>query len=138
MIRHAFAFMVLASPAFADTLVAARTIPARTIIGPEDVLLRDLDIAGGITTVDAAVGQEAKVALYAGRPIRPGDLGAPAIVERNQIVLLVYQNGGITISTEGRALERAGVGDFVRIMNLSSRATVTARIDETGRAFVAQ
>ena len=126
------------SPAFGDTLVAARTLPARTIIEPEDLVLHDATIVGGLDQVDLVVGQEARVALYAGRPIRSGDIGPPAVVERNQIVMLVYQRGGILISTEGRALDRAGPGDLIRVMNLASRTTVTAQIDETGTAVVTQ
>ena len=125
-----------ALPATADVLVAARTLPARTIIGPDDVLLRDLDVTGGVETADLVVGQEARVALYAGRPIRLGDIGPPAVVERNQIIPLVYHRGGITISTEGRALDRAGPGDFIRVMNLSSRATVTGTVSDTGAVIV--
>lgn len=138
MIRGLIIAALWVSPSFADTLVAARTIPARTIIGPNDVLMRDIDIAGGLDAPSLAVGQEARVALYAGRPIRLGDIGQPAIVERNQIVTLVYRQANIVISTEGRALDRAGFGDLIPVMNLTSRTTVTARIDETGTAVVAQ
>ena len=127
---------LLAESTAAETLVAARTLPARTIIGPDDVLLHDATVAGGMDQVDLVIGQEARVALYSGRPIRPGDIGPPAVVERNQIVMLVYQRGGIMISTEGRALDRAGPGDLIRVMNLSSRTTVTAQINEAGTAFV--
>ena len=130
--------ILAAAPSAADTLVAARTLPARTIIGPEDVLLHEATVVGGIDQIDLVIGKEARVALYAGRPIRPGDIGPPAVIERNQIVMLVYQRGGVLISTDGRALERAATGDLIRVMNLSSRTTVTAQIDETGTAFVAR
>lgn len=130
--------LLAATPAAADTLVAARTLPARTIIGADDILVRDVNVAGGLSDPMLAIGQEARVALYAGRPIRPGDIGPPAVVERNQIISLIYSHGGITISTEGRALDRAGPGEFVRVMNLTSRATVTARVDANGTAFVTQ
>lgn len=136
MIRM-IAFMLLcASPTLAETLVATRTIPARSIIGPDDLLLRDVNVVGGISDPMLAIGKEARVALYAGRPIRTGDLAAPAIIERNQIIQLVYRRGGVVISTEGRALERAGAGDWIRVMNLSSRTSVTAQIQESGAAHV--
>lgn len=138
MIRVGIFLACLAGTASAEALVAARTIPARSIIGPEDILLRDVDIFGGLESADLAIGKEARVALYAGRPIRAGDIGPPSVVERNQIVPLVYSRGGIVISTEGRALDRAGPGDFIRVMNITSRATVTAQIDASGTAFVAQ
>lgn len=138
MIRIGLILSLLAAPVTAETIVAARTIPAKSIIGPDDVLLRDLDTPGGIASREAAIGQEARVALYAGRPIRQGDIGPPAVVERNQIVSLVYDRGGIIISTEGRALDRAGPGDLIRVMNLTSRTSVSAWISPDGVAFVSQ
>ena len=131
-------FLALATPAAADTVVAARTIPAQTLITPGDIQLRDRTVPGGLSDPAEAIGMEARVALYAGRPIMPGDLGAPAIVERNQIITLHFQRGGLMISTEGRALGRAGPGDLVRVMNVSSRSTVTARIGADGAGYVSQ
>ncbi|HCP82289.1 MAG TPA: flagella basal body P-ring formation protein FlgA, partial [Octadecabacter sp.] len=120
----------------ADTIVAARTIPARSLIGIDDILIRDVDISGALSAPDFVIGKEARVALYAGRPIRAGDVGQPAVIERNQIITLVYQRSGVVISTEGRALDRAGPGDVIRVMNLTSRTTVSAQIDATGTALV--
>ncbi len=131
-----FILFVLAVPAQAETLVAARTIPAQTIIEMADLLARDMEVPGTISDPLLLVGMETRVALYAGRPIRLGDVGQPAIVERNQIVSLMYDAGGITVSTDGRSLERAGPGERVRVMNLSSRTTVTARIGPDGVAYV--
>jgi flagella basal body P-ring formation protein FlgA len=138
MIRLALLLTLLAGPIAADTLIAARTIPARSIIGPEDILVRDIDVLGALETPALAIGQEARVALYAGRPIRAADVGAPAVVERNQIITLIYRHGVIVIPTEGRALDRAGPGDRIRVMNISSRTTVSAQVDATGTAFVTQ
>ena len=130
--------LCLATPAAADTVVAARTIRAQTLIMPEDLLIRDRSIPGGIEDPAQIIGMEARVALYAGRPILPGDLGFPAVVERNQIISLYYERSGLVISTEGRALDRAGPGDLIRVMNISSRSTVTARIGADGAGYVAQ
>ena len=60
------------------------------------------------------------------------------MVDRNEVIPLIYSSGGLTISTEGRALGRAGPGEIIRVMNLSSRTTVTARIDQNGAAHVTQ
>lgn len=128
----------LAVQGHAETVLAARTIPARTVIGPGDLMMRDMIVPGAVADPGQIVGMEARVALYAGRPIRPGDVGFPAIVERNQIVPLIYTNTTLTIATEGRALDRAGPGDLIRVMNLSSRNTVTARIGVDGAAYVSQ
>jgi len=76
------------------------------------------------------------VVLYPGRPILSGDLGAPAVVERNQTVTLIYRQGSLLIATDARALGRAGVGDMLRVMNLASRSTVSGQVDEAGRVIV--
>lgn len=130
------ALLLMAAPAGAETIVAARTIRAQEIIGPDDLLLRDIEVAGGTADAALLIGQEARVALYAGRPVRTGDVGPPAIVERNGILPLVYERNGLRIMTEGRALDRAGAGEVIRVMNLSSRSTVSARITEEGVARV--
>jgi len=75
---------------------------------------------------------------YAGRPIPFEAIGPPALINRNEIVALHFQSAGLTISTEGRALERGGVGDRLRIMNLSSRATLFGFVQSDGSIKVTQ
>ena len=138
MIRPLLALLALAGAAQADVLVAARTIPAQSLIGADDLALRDVNVPDGTDDPQLLIGMEARVALYAGRPVRPADVGFPAIVDRNQIVPLIYATGGLYIATEGRALGRAGVGEMIRVMNLGSRATVSAWIGEDGAAYVSR
>ncbi len=116
----------------AESLVAARTIRALATVTPEDLAVADTAIPGALSDIDQAVGLETRVVIYPGRPIRPGDLAPPAVVERNQIVPLIYRNGTLAISAEGRALGRGAAGDRVRVMNLASRTTVTGVIGADG------
>ena len=118
--------------ALADSLVATRTIQARTLLTAEDVTLVAAEIPGALAAADLAVGQEARVAIYAGRAIRAADVGPSAIVDRNQIVPLAYQSGGLVIMTEGRALGRGGAGDVISVMNLASRTKVFGQIGADG------
>jgi flagella basal body P-ring formation protein FlgA len=128
---------ILAAPALADRVEPVRVIRPQEIIAPEDVILRD-GSERGLPGLDAVIGQEARIALYPGRAIRPGDVGPPASIERNQVVALVYARGGLWIETEGRALARGGVGDYVRVMNLASRSTITGRVTADGRIEVSR
>lgn len=128
--------IALATPASADALVATRTIRARTLVAAEDLTLVAAEIPGALSDPGQAVGLEARVAIYAGKPLRPGDLGPPTLVERNQLVTLVYLSGGLAISAEGRALAQGSAGDAVRVMNLGSRNTVTGRIGPDGTVYV--
>ena len=126
----------LASPLHAETIVASRTIRSQTILTVNDVELIDQDIPGTYISTDEVVGMETRVVLYAGRPIRIDDIGPPAIIDRNQIVTLFFTSGGLTIATEARSLARAGIGDRIRVINLTSRSTVNGWVGEDGNVYV--
>ena len=128
--------LIALGPARAQTVIANGTIRGQTLIGPNDVALADAVTPGALTDLAEAVGMEARVNLYPGRPIRPGDLGPPAIVERNEIVTLRYDHGGLLVITEGRAMDRAAAGEPLRVLNLSSRNTITARATAPGLVTV--
>lgn len=129
---------LLACPAAAEVLLAARTIPARTVLTELDLMMGAGEVAGAATRPEEAVGLETRMPIYAGRPVVLATLGPAALIERNNPVLLRYISGRLVIETEGRALDRAAAGEVVRVMNLSSRLTVTGRaiapgIVEVGR-----
>lgn len=138
MIRSFALILMILAPcgAVAETLIAARTIRAKQIIGAGDVTLVAGDIPGTLIDPAEAIGQEARGVIYAGRPVRIDEVGPPAIIERNQIVPLIYRNIALTLKTDARALARAGVGDTIRVMNLSSRATVTGIVAADGTVQV--
>lgn len=127
---------VLGAPAlWADTIVAARTIPARTILAPGDLSTRPGPQPDGAVPKDL-IGQEARITLYVGRSVQAADLAPAAVVERNQIVPLIFRSGTLHIVAEGRALDRAGPGEVIRVMNLSSRATLFGRVGSDGNILI--
>jgi flagellar basal body P-ring formation protein FlgA len=128
--------LILPCMASAESLIAVRTIPAQSVIASDDVSLVDAVMDGAVLTPAAAIGQEARVTIYAGRVVLLADLGPAAVVDRNQVVPLRFLAGALAIMTEGRALERGGTGDVIRIMNLSSRLTVTGRVMPDGSVNV--
>jgi flagella basal body P-ring formation protein FlgA len=135
--RWILPFLMLAPPALAESVVATRVIRAQSVVVPEDLAVVDAAIPGALADPAAALGLEARVTLYPGRPVRAGDLGPPALVDRNQIVALDFRAGGLSIRAEGRALARGGAGDVIRVMNLASRTTVSGRIRPDGVVDVA-
>lgn len=122
--------------AFPESIVALRTLPARTVIAASDITTVAAEIDGAVASADQVVGQELKITVYAGRPLRLQDIGPRAIVERNQIVVLIYQSGALTIAAEGRALEKGAEGDIVRAMNLATKSTISGRIAADGTMIV--
>jgi flagellar basal body P-ring formation protein FlgA len=74
-----------------------------------------------ITTLDDLVGMVPRRPLRAGEPIRQADLAKPIIIEKNQIVTVIYATSGITLSMRARAQNNASKGDNVRVQNLTSK-----------------
>lgn len=134
--RLAFAFCLCAGPALADTLIATRTLPAHTLVALSDLAVSPSDVPGALRTPEEAAGQETRVTIYAGRPIRAGDLGRPALIERNQLVSLSFRSGGLHITAEGRALGRAAAGERLQVMNLASRTMLTGVVAPDGSVDV--
>ncbi|QPM91287.1 flagellar basal body P-ring formation chaperone FlgA [Pseudooceanicola algae] len=136
MLRFLLPLLLLAPTLHAETVFATRTMRAQTVIGPDDLTLRDMEVPGALSSLDGLIGLETRQSLYAGRPIRPGDLGPPALIDRNQIISLVYDKGGLMIVAEARALGRGGDGETLRVMNLSSRQVVNGVIQPDGTVKV--
>lgn len=128
----ALVLAIMASSAAAETIVAAHAIRAQSIISEVDLVVLDEDMIGGISDPAMIIGQEARVNLYPGRVIHTSDIGRPAILERNQMVVMTYVLGSLTITAEGRVLDRAGVGERVRVMNMDSRLTVIGQVMADG------
>ena len=129
---------LIAAPisALADIVVPTRTIRAKEVISAADLELKHTDMPGVVSDPAELIGFEARVALYLGRPVRAADVGPPAIVDRNDLVVLIFNRQPLSISTEGRALGRGAVGERIRVMNLSSRTTVTGLIRPDGQIEV--
>ena len=134
--RAALLAVLLGTPALAQSVTVVHAIRAGEALNADDLAFTEIDEADGFQDPRDVIGLEARVNLYPGRPLLTRDLGLPTVVERNAVVPLLYQSGGLTITLEGRALGRAGEGEPVRVMNLSSRNTVTGVATATGAVVV--
>ena len=117
-------------------IVAKRTIRAQAILTEDDLAIRAGASSNAETELLEFVRMETREVLYAGRPISRSQLGEPAIVQRNEIVQMIYLTGSVQIVTEGRALGRAALGETIRVMNLGSRTTVSAQVEGPARVRV--
>ena len=136
MIRLSALLALMAGPVLADSVMVAQPVRAGTVLTADDLAFSDAVAEDGFDDPRDLVGLEARVNLYPGRPVQARDVGLPTVVQRNATVPLVFNRGGLTITLEGRALGRAGEGEPVRVMNLSSRNTVTGIATSDGAVVV--
>ena len=119
--------------AFASEVTASRTLPVGSIVEMSDIDFGNVD---GTALAKEFVGKEVKRAVYVGRVIDPSDVGPVTIVKRNDIIRLHFEQNGLGIRTEARALESGGLGEEIPVMNIDTRVTVRAAITGKKRARV--
>ncbi|MES2269507.1 MAG: flagellar basal body P-ring formation chaperone FlgA [Pseudomonadota bacterium] len=83
------------------------------------------------------VGMEAARALPPGALLRMSDVIRPQLVRRGEPVTIALRNGGLSITTAGRALGSGAAGDFVRVVSLSTNRTLDGVVESTGLVRIA-
>lgn len=89
-----------------------------------------------IADAQSLIGMTARRVLIAGRPIKDGDIVAPQMISRGEIVTLALLSGTMNITTQVKALQNGARGEVIRVVNLSSNKTMQARVESAGRVVV--
>lgn len=112
--------------------VLARAVERGEMISPVDItterLPRNALRAGTLTDPGAVAGMSARRKLAPGSTLTAEMLMEPVLVGRNEMVTIVFQAPGLTLSTRGRALATGARGDVVRVFNIQSSRTVEAEV----------
>lgn len=124
----------------AEGVVLAHALKRGQVIRPDDVIaerrpraeLGD-DRVGGI---DLAIGMAAQRPLRSGQVLKQSDLMKPEMVQRNEMVTLVFEVPGVTLTMRGKALETGAEGDTIGVLNLESKRTVQGIVTGVGRVTV--
>lgn len=111
----------------ASSLVASEVIRAGDLVTPVNASSDSADAAE-----EGILGREAKRTIYAGQPITMDNTRPARLVARNQIVTVKYIQGGLEISTTGRAMGEAALNEPVTVLNLQSRQLVQGIVQESG------
>ncbi|WP_339748806.1 flagellar basal body P-ring formation chaperone FlgA [uncultured Maricaulis sp.] len=123
-----------------DIPVLDRPIAAGEIVSDNDVRWvsqrSDRVRPDSVLNPDDIIGHQARRALRAGEALRGYDLQQAILVNRGDLVTLVFEARGIQLSVRARAMENAADGESVRFVNLQSNRTVEAMVDGPGRARV--
>jgi flagellar basal body P-ring formation protein FlgA len=92
------------------------TIPQRNL--KSDIVLRAEDLTG----------RTPRRLLTAGVALNANDLEAPRLVARGEIITMVFNQDGLQLTAQGKALEHGAKGDRIRVVNTSSNKTIVAEV----------
>jgi flagella basal body P-ring formation protein FlgA len=133
---HAWSvFVPVTVRVFADVVVTSRPVGRHQVLADADLTRRTVDLTqqplGLIVEPQSAVGRMTRAALPAGATLRPDMLRAPFAVSQGQHVRLLFQGAQFSISSEGRSLSNAAVGEPAQVRTASGKV-VKGIVQEPG------
>lgn len=127
--------------AMAEVPVPALRLDPGVVIAPADLkmlrLRKDQLGEGAVLAMDDVLGLTPRHPLIPGQVIRRADLAEAPLVRRGLPVRLTFDQPGLSVTTQGTALEDGTRGAVVRVLNLRSRAILDAEVTGPGTARVA-
>ena len=121
--------------AFAEDITAKQHIRVGSVVGSSDISTPRS--ASAMRLAASLIGKEAVRTIYQGQPILQEDVQSPTLVRRNAIVQMTFVKGGMTILTEGRALDDGSLGSRIRVINLSSKRVITTTVTSANTVVAA-
>lgn len=121
-----------------EVLTWARNINAGEIVQPADLVWGKAAAAPS----DAPADAEAVIGLAAKRPLRAGaavagrDVAALEAVKAGELVTISFEDGGVSLSLQMKAMSGGAVGEAINVQNVSSKKVVQAVVTGPGQAAV--
>jgi flagellar basal body P-ring formation protein FlgA len=120
--------------------VPRRRMMPGDVVGAGDlewVRLRAAQAKGDVVrAMRDAVGLALRHSVQPGQPILLVDVGRPMVVQKGTPMLLALESPGIELTARGVAMEPAGLGEMVHVLNPASRVVLEAEVTGPGRARV--
>ncbi|MGE0849554.1 MAG: flagellar basal body P-ring formation chaperone FlgA [Hyphomicrobiaceae bacterium] len=141
----------LAVTAAAAVLCAAQTVRAddlelpvpKAIVYPGDTVTEEMLVPRAFIartvarstvfeTSEGLAGKVAKRTLLPGQPIPIAHVRDPYLVTQGKTALVIFEEGGLTISTRAMALQNGGAGDMVSLRNMDSGTVIKGMVAGDG------
>lgn len=119
-----------------QVLAYTRSLSAGEEIRPEDLAWTRVAAAPANPLRDAegAIGMIARRPLREGAPVAASDMSAPVVIQAGDLVTVVYENGGVFLSMQVKAMSAGAIGEVISLQNLASRKTLQAVVTGPGQA----
>ncbi|EMP56716.1 flagella basal body P-ring formation protein FlgA [Marinobacter santoriniensis NKSG1] len=121
-------------------VVASRAIARgervqKSMVQVDTITLNDSH-RGFARKIGDVAGMVVRRPINAGSPVTPDLLEAPNAVSRGDHVIIVAKSGSFSVTSRGKALADAAIGEQVLVENLRSSRTIKANVVAPGRVEV--
>jgi flagella basal body P-ring formation protein FlgA len=111
----------------AQTAVATRPLSAGQTVSQADVAMQSNDLSqlppGVIMDPSFAIGKTVIISAATGQAFRHDMLRAPQVIQQGQTVKLMAKGNGFQVTSEGKALANATLGQVVSVRTQSGQVT---------------
>ena len=126
--------------AMIEVPVPSHNLSLGSVVGADDIRTARVHVESALGEVarnaEQIVGLETKRSLSAGHPVALAALARPFAVRGGARVTMELEEAGIHLVAAGNALNSAGIGERVRVINPTSRAVVEADVIGPARVRV--
>jgi flagella basal body P-ring formation protein FlgA len=121
-----------------SVLAYAHDVAAGDVIGPGDVVLSHTaaPLPDAPRSPEAVVGMAARRFLRADQAVMQHDLTQPEVIKKDDVIALVYSQGGVTLTLQAKALDNAVAGQTFNAINPESKKIIQAVAAGPGEALV--
>ena len=113
-----------------------------TIIGQRDIdyiTMRAAELRpGAVLNAEDLLGTTPRRNVSAGQVVRSDDIEKPRMINRGDLITMVFNNSGMILTTKGKALQDGALGDHIRVSNAGSGRQIEARVTNTKEVTVSQ
>lgn len=121
-------------------VIAKRPIARGAIVEAGDLTVEERDLgavsANIVSTIEQAVGMQARVPLTAGTALTFRALETPLLVRRGDLVTVIVETLGMRLSVPGEVQEHGAAGESVRVVNRKSQQELSGRVVDRGVVLV--
>jgi len=89
-----------------------------------------------IMNAEDMIGLTPRRIAHAGKPLIETELERPQLIERGDNITLIFQEGTLTLTAKGKALQAGAKGDLIRVSNLGSSRSIQGTVSGDGVVIV--
>jgi flagella basal body P-ring formation protein FlgA len=121
-----------------EVLAYARSLAAGEMVQPEDLVW--IKVAAGPS--DAPRDADDLIGMTVKRPLRQGaaaslhDVSTPQVIKAGDIVAVTYEDGGVALTLQGKAMANGAIGESLMVQNTASKKIIETVVTGPGSTAV--
>ena len=121
-----------------EVLAYARSLATGEMVQPEDLVW----VKMAATPADAPRDADDVIGMTVKRPLRQGaaaslrDVSTPQVIKAGDIVAVTYEDDGVALTLQGKAMSAAAIGESLMVQNTASKKIIETVVTGPGSTAV--